>query len=46
MTYHEKKYELKTAFPHTKDHGDKMQKAMKARGITKSELIRQLIDTL
>tara|TARA_R110002020_G_scaffold27088_1_gene87224 strand:- start:899 stop:1075 length:177 start_codon:yes stop_codon:yes gene_type:complete len=45
-TYHDKKYTHMTAFNHTSQQEVKMMKEAKKRGLNKSELIRELIDTL
>lgn len=46
MAYHDKKYEHKTLFCHNEEQEKKLQKEAKKRHITKSEVIRQLINKL
>lgn len=44
--YHEKKYTLTTSFTHSEAHAKKLAKAAKKQHVNKSQIIRDLIDTL
>ena len=46
LKYHDKKYTKKTTFTHSEEHELKLEKESRKRGVNKSELIRQLIDTM